>query len=250
MNQQRMVQIAIGLAVLVVLSLVWPQRDYATAPVPPTPSDVTKPVEASGASAERADFDYYVLVLSWSPTHCASDDGRGRDDDLQCRGGRPFGFVLHGLWPQYERGYPQDCPSDEPRAVARDLLDNMLAISPSAKLVQHEWMKHGTCSGLSQREYFAKAEKAFGDVAVPLAYYKPTAVATTTPDDVRAAFLKSNPRWSERSVAATCRRNELAEVWVCLDKQLAPRACSKDVSNRHCGHRRVRMRAVRGDWPR
>src|SRR5262245_44824239 len=129
---RRWVQIAIGLAALVALSLVWPRGEDATVPAPPAPSEVAKPVDSNGASAERAKFDYYVLVLSWSPTHCASDDGRGRDDDLQCRGGRPFGFVLHGLWPQYERGYPQDCPTDESRAVSDDVMVKMLEISPSA----------------------------------------------------------------------------------------------------------------------
>jgi ribonuclease T2 len=126
----------------------------------------------------------------------------------------------------------------------------MLEISPSEKLVQHEWVKHGTCSGLGQSAYFAKAAKAFGDVAVPLSYFKPKEAVSTTPDEVRAAFVKSNPSWPAGSVAATCRRGELAEVWICLDKQLAPRACSRDVSTRHCGDRRVRMRAVRGNWPR
>ena len=54
------------------------------------------------------EFDFYVLSLSWSPSFCeaASERGRsGRSQDVQC-GGRPFSFVVHGLWPQYERGFP------------------------------------------------------------------------------------------------------------------------------------------------
>ncbi len=249
MNRLRLIQAVAGLVLLVVVALLLPRNEEATTTAPEASASAER-AEVTAPAAESSDFDYYVLVLSWSPTHCASDDGRGRDDDLQCRGGRPFGFVLHGLWPQYERGYPQDCPSDEPRTVADDLMERMLAISPSEKLVQHEWVKHGTCSGLSQRDYVAKAEKAFGNVVVPPAFAKLAQAVTTTPDDVRASFVASTPQWPENSVAATCRRNELAEVWVCLDKQLSPRACSKDVSNKHCGDRRVRMRAMRGDWPR
>ena len=42
-------------------------------------------------------FDYYQLVLSWSPTHC-EDNSRGKND-TQCgrRRARPYSFVLHGL---------------------------------------------------------------------------------------------------------------------------------------------------------
>jgi ribonuclease T2 len=57
------------------------------------------------------EFDYYVLVLSWSPSFCADSAERnpeGAARNPQC-GPRPFSFVVHGLWPQYEKGYPQFC---------------------------------------------------------------------------------------------------------------------------------------------
>src|SRR5664279_6001869 len=49
------------------------------------------------------EFDFYVLSLSWSPSFCeqASERGNGGRSGAQC-GGRPFSFVVHGLWPQYE----------------------------------------------------------------------------------------------------------------------------------------------------
>jgi ribonuclease I len=43
-------------------------------------------------------FDYYLLTLSWSPTFCLT-----HKDDAQCSG-KGYGFVLHGLWPQYAKG--------------------------------------------------------------------------------------------------------------------------------------------------
>src|ERR1700760_1582015 len=57
------------------------------------------------------EFDYYVLSLSWSPSFCEEAQERGnsgRSQQAQC-GGRPFSFVVHGLWPQYEHGYPEYC---------------------------------------------------------------------------------------------------------------------------------------------
>ena len=54
------------------------------------------------------DFDFYVLALSWSPSFCEAASERGnssRGIQTQCAG-RPFSFVVHGLWPQYDRGFP------------------------------------------------------------------------------------------------------------------------------------------------
>ena len=54
------------------------------------------------------EFDFYVLALSWSPSFCEAAQergGLGKSQQMQC-GGRPYSFVVHGLWPQNERGFP------------------------------------------------------------------------------------------------------------------------------------------------
>ena len=82
-------------------------------------------------------FDYYSLVLSWSPTFCATAQ---RPDEQQCnpRDGRRFAFVLHGLWPQYERGFPQDCPSASRPFVPQHTIDRMSGAMPSRGLIIHD----------------------------------------------------------------------------------------------------------------
>jgi ribonuclease T2 len=125
-----------------------------------------------------------------------------------------------------------------------------LKLTPSRELVEHEWSKHGTCSGLSEEDYFATAALAVETVTVPSVYHGLQRPVVTTPNDVRRAFLDVNRLIPKDGLSATCSRNKLAEVWVCLDKGLRPRACSNDVRKRHCGGREVRMLAVRGDWPR
>jgi len=253
MINNRAVQSVVGIIILIALVLLSQWGGEARGPVSERPAAQADQSEVAtnkpDAPHSNATFDYYVLVLSWSPTHCSSGAGRGRDDDLQCRSGRPYGFVLHGLWPQYERGYPQNCASNEPRIVARGVLDDVLKISPSEQLVQHEWEKHGTCSGLSQRDYFATGAQAFESMNVPSAYDAPERPIMTTPNEVRQAFLDANRVMKGGGVSATCSGNELAELWICLDRKLGPRACSNEVRKRHCGGRKVRMRAVRGDWP-
>jgi ribonuclease T2 len=157
--------------------------------------------------------------------------------------------VLHGLWPQNERGWPEFCSTTE-REVADANMAAALKLSPSRRLVQHEWEKHGTCAGLSQDDYFAAAALAVESVNVPKAYRAPPQPLVTTPNAVRRAFLDANRDIPDDGLSATCTRNQLAEVWVCLDKNLKPRSCSAEVRKKHCGAREVRMLSVRGDWPR
>src|SRR5450755_3082190 len=85
-------------------------------------------------------FDFYVLSLSWSPSFCKETEERGRESNEQCRG-RPYAFVVHGLWPQYERGFPRDCQVPAPR-LYRELMTSMLDLMPAPQLVYHEWDQH------------------------------------------------------------------------------------------------------------
>ena len=87
-------------------------------------------------------FDFYVLSLSWSPSFCKETEERGRQSNEQCRG-RPYAFVVHGLWPQYERGFPESCQVPPPR-LDRNIMRGMLDLMPAPGLVFHEWDQHGT----------------------------------------------------------------------------------------------------------
>src|ERR1043165_7451023 len=71
-------------------------------------------------------FDFYVLALSWSPSYCeaARERAPAREPDQQCSG-RPFSFVVHGLWPQYEQGFPSFCQVPAPR-LDRNIVNSHL----------------------------------------------------------------------------------------------------------------------------
>ena len=137
-------------------------------------------------------FDFYVLALSWSPSFCKDTEERGRQSNEQCRG-RPYSFVVHGLWPQYERGFPRDCQVPAPR-LNRELMTSMLDLMPAPRLVYHEWDQHGTCSGLAAQAYFDLVRKAREAVKIPEAYAAPKATLTVAPDEVEEAFVKSQSR--------------------------------------------------------
>ena len=132
---------------------------------------------ASTASAQDhrqntpGEFDFYVLSLSWSPSFCeeASERGSEQRSQAQC-GGRPFSFVVHGLWPQYEHGFPEYC--DRNSWLDRDIMRSMLDLMPAPGLIFNEWKKHGTCAGLGPRPYFETIRKARAAVKIPPEFLK------------------------------------------------------------------------------
>ena len=194
---------------------------------------------------EPGRFDYYVLALSWSPSYCESARGRrlNRGPDRQC-GGRPFAFVVHGLWPQYERGFPSYCQVPAPR-LDRAIVRSMLDVMPSPGLIFHEWDQHGTCSGLSPRAYFETVRKAQAAVKIPPEYLDLSSPVVVTPTEVAEAFVKANPGLSRRTMAVSCDGKRLTEVRVCLGKDLSTHDCP-EISRRACRLDRIAMPAVRG----
>src|SRR6202165_3877818 len=116
------------------------------------------------------EFDFYVLSLSWSPSFCEepAERGSGGRSQVQC-GGRPFSFVVHGLWPQYEHGFPDYCQRPSPR-LDRNIMSSMLDLMPALGLIFNEWDKHRTCSGLGARAFFKPIRKPRSAVKIPPAY--------------------------------------------------------------------------------
>lgn len=174
-------------------------------------------------------FDYWVLALSWSPQYCATAP---RADARQCGSARPYGFVVHGLWPQYERGFPSDC-SKAPY-LAQNLVDRLLPLMPSKPLILHEWRKHGSCSGLDAAAYTAEIEAAYRSVRIPPQYRQLAAPLSLKPAALEATLIDSNPGLGADGIALECRGPYLSEVRICLDRQRRPRACGTDVRDR-CG---------------
>ena len=177
---------------------------------------------ADGEPAGR--FDYWVLSLSWSPNWCAAEgDARGAE---QC--GRPLGWTLHGLWPQYEAGYPAYCQSTA-RDPSRRETGAMADIMGSGGLAWHQWKKHGRCSGLSARDYFALSRLAYGRLERPAILRRLTETVTLDPSVVEEAFIEANPGIAPDMLTVTCKGRRIQEVRLCLTRELEPRRCGADV---------------------
>jgi ribonuclease T2 len=190
-------------------------------------------------------FDFYVLSLSWSPSYCAAAAEREghRVGGAQC-GERPYSFVVHGLWPQYDRGFPEYCQVPAPR-LARGIVSSMLDLMPAPHLIFNEWDKHGTCSGLPPRAYFDAVRKARAVVKIPPDYIDLQEPLTVMPAAVEDAFVKSNPELSPNGLAIGCDKKRLTEVRICLSKELKFRDCP-EIARRSCKRDQVMMPPARG----
>lgn len=192
------------------------------------------------------EFDFYVLALSWSPSFCeaASERGNtGRSQQAQC-GGRPYSFVVHGLWPQYERGFPNYCTRPAPR-LERNVMTSMLDLMPAPGLIYNEWDKHGTCSGLGTRAYFETIRKARAVVKIPEEYLDLADPKLAAPEDIEQAFIKVNPGLSSSAISVVCDSKRLSEVRICMSKDLQFRSC-EEIDRRACRRDKVLMPPVRG----
>lgn len=177
-------------------------------------------------SAERnkaGAFDYYVLVLSWMPSYCRSE-GRARKD-RQCEPSKPRAFLLHGLWPQYEKGWPESCFIGKRPWVPAKLIEEMRDIMSSKTLIIHEYRVHGTCSGLEPEQYFGVARQLYERVSVPPRFLAPDADRLASPDEIEREFLGANPWLTPDMISITCRRANLLDIRVCFGRDLFPRSC-------------------------
>lgn len=195
------------------------------------PGSSSEATEAAGVPLGSG-FDFYVLALSWSPGYCASEGARANLQ--QCGPGTDFGFIAHGLWPQFERGWPQYCETDEPLSVPRERAAAIGDIMPSAGLVRHQWKKHGTCTGLDQAAYFAVTRAAFERVALPEAFAGRDTATSLAPTDVERAFLAANPDLPADAIAVTCDRRFLRDVRICISRELDAFTSCPEVDRRAC----------------
>lgn len=181
---------------------------------------------AWGQTDRAGEFDYYVLSLSWSPTWCALE-GNARNSP-QCDPKAGFGWVMHGLWPQYHRGWPENCQTVE-RPPSRAMTEGMADIMGTSGLAWYQWKKHGSCSGLSASQYYALARESFERVNRPEVFRKLQNPVRLPARVVEEAFLKANPGWEPDMLTITCREGRIQEARLCLSKTLDPVPCGRDV---------------------
>ena len=181
----------------------------------------------AGAEGEASGvFDYYVLALSWSPNWCALEGDARRSP--QCMADSGHGWVLHGLWPQYQRGWPSYCPTIHAQPT-RAMTAGMADIMGTSGLAWHQWRKHGVCSGLTADAYFALSRRAYGKITRPAVFHQLDRPVRLPARLIEEAFLKENPGLVPDMLTVTCRDGRIQEVRICLSKDLTPVPCGRDL---------------------
>ncbi|MCR9237067.1 MAG: ribonuclease [Alphaproteobacteria bacterium] len=190
------------------------------------------------------EFDFYVLSLSWSPSFCA-DEKTASDNRQQCGTGKSFGFIVHGLWPQFKGGdWPAFCRSNEPQRVPDALARDALDIMPGFGLIGHQWRKHGVCSGLNQQAYFELARQARDKIVIPPVLRKLDRKVAVNPLALEAAFSKFNPGLDPEEMGVSCEDNRFLEMRLCLTPSLEFRDCPS-VDLKGCKRGRLVMPPIR-----
>ena len=203
----------------------------------------------SSAEDEAGVFDYYTLALSWSPTYCAKQ-GRSRPNEPQCAGERPYSFVLHGLWPQHKRGWPQFCETRERPWVSDQIIQKMLDIMPSKRLIINEYRKHGTCTGLSPSDYFRISRRAFEAIKIPPRFQNPQDYQTVSPEEIEREFLNANPNLKPEMISVDCKDRRLRELRICFTRDVQLTDCGpNERQGKLCSSEKIVIPPVRAGTP-
>jgi ribonuclease T2 len=163
----------------------------------------------------------YVYAYSWTPGFCHGQKYPGCTDPL------PYwttNFTIHGLWPQYAtNGYPSTCTSEPfDASIPQQIGENkMIQYWPDVKydvtsasynsFWQHEWTKHGTCSGLSQLDYFSQALDLTNRIPTPSVLYDSIG-KNVSANAVRIGFGGAN------YVALQCTNQILTGAYTCWEQ--------------------------------
>ncbi len=178
-------------------------------------------------------FDFYLLALSVAPAFC--DDGHQNKGECRALDAGSFAatpLTLHGLWPENIQpgSYPHDCGGAEPPSLSSATHAAMSRWMPGVVdgLENHEWSKHGTCTGLSADDYFGSAMRLAERVNAAVG----PAIRNAAGGSVDAAALRAAANTSQAgmgdSLTFVCknlrgapegqrRRPYLMEVRVCID---------------------------------
>ncbi len=195
---------------------------------PSTSAAVPNVMRASG------NFDYYLLTLSWSPEFC-----HGHPESPEC--GEHLGFIVHGLWPQFSRGgYPENCSQQQPGPSNPQA---MLDLIPDQHLIEHEWVTHGACTGLSGDNYFALVRRIRDSVRIPQDLVAPSHQLTMASESLKQDFEQANPGLNDSEMAVTCGGAPyLTGIELCFSKDGRPIPCGNGV--RDCERPELRIPRV------
>ncbi|MEM1195323.1 MAG: ribonuclease T [Pseudomonadota bacterium] len=182
-----------------------------------TPDSKPRPQSVAGPTTG------YTLALSWSPEFCKPRE-TSPAHRVQCSGdhGR-FGLVVHGLWPQGQRTWPQWCRQENALTPAQ--VRKAMCMMPSARLIARQWAKHGSCMTKKPETYFGVTRILWESLAIP-EYDRIAYEDDLTAGRIRTAFAEANPGIPASAVGVKLNaRGWLQELRVCYSARFRPTRC-------------------------
>jgi ribonuclease T2 len=177
----------------------------------------------TSSSKVKDETTIYVFAYSWTPGFCYTTN----PSYPGCVDPNPYwteNFTVHGLWPQYTTtGYPSYCSAenfdqDVPIEIG---WDTMITYYPDVKYAEsdpdydsfweHEWDKHGTCSQLSQYDYFQQAILLAETFVTPEVLHK----YINTTDSLSTSDLRNAFGGSTYTALQCTNTNILTGVYTC-----------------------------------
>jgi len=209
------------------------------------------------APTQYADFDRYVLALSWQTGFCQSQHDRKRDEPDECRlqtdlPQKSDFLTVHGLWPSLPKSIAARGVDDrrwmrfgcatrpipnspEARASRKCSAEQTgLSLEGAAKLNEvmpgaggnsclerYEYAKHGVCFGFDPDAYFGAMVRMNGEIKQSAlgAFLADNYGKTISREEFDRAFAKAYGAANVKAVKLTCNGNPayLTEMQIALD---------------------------------
>ena len=190
------------------------------------PRSISVPSISRDAPMRSIPITGYVLSLSWSPEFCRTRKDSPRHT-RQCSGrSGSFGLIVHGLWPQGARNWPQWCPARRAKPSGAQLARQM-CVQPSASLAMRQWAKHGSCFVDTPDRYFRITRILHRSLRWP-DLDRLSREDGLTAGRIREAWMQANPYWQREMI--TVKLNErgwLEEIRLCYGRDWMPAACKR-----------------------
>jgi ribonuclease T2 len=197
-------------------------------------------------------FDLYIMSMSYQPQFCYQNRHEMWPGCTNPQDYWKNHLTIHGMWPEFSNGkWPEYCTHKTlNKHVIEPLLPRLDHYWPNVKATmpnstnyydfwQHEWSKHGTCSGLDAKTYFETALRHFVDT--------PEVISKNYGGTVlKSDILKG---YGDDRIILVCQDKQwLSEVRICLSvdknghplQQVAcPKAAEDSVSSCEGEHIRI-----------
>jgi ribonuclease T2 len=201
-------------------------------------------------------FDFYVLAQSWPAEFCFSH--QSYPGCQHPTAWQQTNLTMHGLWPNYNQmqggnhDWPQCCQSTYGSSITSSEMNPILSAlqtywpseqnpNPngdwSNSLWQHEWGKHGTCSGLPVTKYF----QAGVNLAASATLATPGLITNNIGSTISASALQSaynngspcSPN-SDCMVGTSCKSGYLVGITTCWNKSMQQVICPAATVGQQC----------------